>query len=53
MTLAASDQVDASLPIFRMVFAREPFWADLVPRLVRAEILPDDPDLLAKIDAQK
>ena len=53
VTLAAGGRVDASLPIFRSVFAREPFWADLVPRLVRAEILPDDAELLKKIDAQK
>ena len=53
VTLAANDQVDASLPIFRRVFAREPFWAELVPRLVPSGILPDDPQLLKKIDAQK
>ena len=53
VALAASGQVDASLSIFRSVFAREPFWAELVPRLVRAEILPDDAELLKKIDAQK
>ncbi len=53
VTLAAGGQVDASLPIFRAVFAREPFWAQLVPRLVRSEILPDDPALLEKIDAQR
>jgi len=53
VTLAANDQVEASLPIFRRVFAREPVWADLVERLVPAGILPDDPGLLEKIDAQK
>jgi len=53
VTLAACGRVDASLPIFRNVFAREPFWAQLVPRLVRAEILPDDPELLEKIESQK
>jgi uncharacterized Ntn-hydrolase superfamily protein len=53
VTLAASGQVDASLPIFRSVFAREPVWAELVPRLVPSGILPDDPELLKKIDAQK
>ncbi len=52
VTLAAGGQVDASLPIFREVFAREPFWADLVPRLVRSEILPDDDELLEKIESQ-
>ncbi len=53
VTLAASDQVEASLPIFRRVFAREPIWAELVPRLVPSGILPDDPGLLKRIDSQK
>ena len=53
VTLAASDQVEASLPIFRRVFAREPIWAELVPRLVPSGILPDDPELLKRIDSQK
>ncbi len=53
VTLAAGGKVDASLPIFRSVFAREPVWAELVSRLVRSEILPDDPELLGKIESQK
>ncbi len=53
VTLAASDQVEASLPIFRRVFAREPIWADLVGRLVPSGILPDDPALLERIDSQR
>ena len=52
MTLAAGDKLEASLPIFRRVFAREPIWADLVTRLVDAEILPDDKDLIERILAQ-
>ena len=52
VTLAAGDKLEASLPIFRRVFAREPIWADLVTRLVDAEILPDDKDLIERILAQ-
>ena len=52
VTLASSGEVDKSLPIFKRVFAREPIWAELVPRLVRSELLPDDPELIEKILAQ-
>ena len=38
-------------PIFRRVFAKEPYWADLVPRLPAAGQLPDDPALIARIVA--
>jgi len=38
-------------PIFRRVFAKEPHWADLVPRLPAAGQLPDDQALIAKIVA--
>jgi len=38
-------------PIFTRVFAKEPFWADLVPRLPAAGQLPDDKALVAKIVA--
>jgi hypothetical protein len=53
VTLAASGRADDALPIFRRVFAREPVYADLVPRLVPPGILPDDPGLLKRIDAQR
>ncbi len=52
VTLASSGEVEKSLPIFKRVFAREPIWAELVPRLVDAELLPDDPELIEKILAQ-
>jgi uncharacterized Ntn-hydrolase superfamily protein len=53
VTLAASGRVDEAVPIFRNVFAREPVWADLVPRLVPSGLLPDDPELLERIEAQR
>jgi uncharacterized Ntn-hydrolase superfamily protein len=51
VTLASVGREAAAAPIFRQVFAREPFWADLVPRLPAAGLLPDDPALVARIVA--
>lgn len=53
VSLANSGRVDESLPIFKEVFAKEPIWADLVPRLVGSGLLKDDPKLIAKIEAQR
>ena len=44
----AGDEAGA-LRIFAEVFAREPIWADLVPRLVTPGMLPDDPQAIARI----
>lgn len=52
VTLASSGEVEKSLPIFKRVFAREPIWAQLVPRLVKSELLPDDSELIEKILSQ-
>ena len=52
VTLVSSDRLNEALPIFKQVFDRESIWVDLVPRLVPAGLLPDDPDVIAKITAQ-
>ncbi|MGB2675563.1 MAG: DUF1028 domain-containing protein [Candidatus Acidiferrum sp.] len=52
VTLVTSGEVEAALPLFRKVFAREPKWAELVGRLPKADLLPDDPKLLERIKAQ-
>jgi uncharacterized Ntn-hydrolase superfamily protein len=52
VALAASDQPEASLPIFKSVFAREPRWIEVVPRLPPAGLIPDDSELLDQIRAQ-
>ena len=52
VSLVSAGQLDAALPIFADVFAKEPVWADLVPRLVHSGLLPDDPEILARIAAQ-
>jgi len=52
VTLASNGQVDKALPIFREVFAREPRWAELTPRLPAVGLLPKDPEILAQILAE-
>lgn len=52
-TLVASGKVDESLPIFKRVFAQEKNLADLVPRLVDAGLLTDDPAVIERILAQQ
>ncbi|MBI3758803.1 MAG: DUF1028 domain-containing protein, partial [Deltaproteobacteria bacterium] len=49
VTLASKGQVDAALPVFKGVFAREARWIELTPRLVKAGLLPDDPKLMERI----
>lgn len=49
VTLVTGKRVDEALPLFRKVFAREPKWAELVPRLPAADLLPADEQLLRRI----
>lgn len=49
VTLASIGRVEEALPIFRSVFAKNPAWADLVPRLPAAKLLPDDAALIRRI----
>jgi len=52
VSLVSSGRVEEALPIFRRVFEREPVWAQLVLRLVKAELLPDDPATIERILGQ-
>lgn len=49
ITMATAGKVEESLPIFHEVFTAEPRWLKLTPRLVKAGLLPDDPELLKTI----
>jgi len=49
VTLFVAGQEEKALPLFKDVFAREPRWARLVPRLPAAGLLPDDPQKIEKI----
>lgn len=51
VTLASVGRVDESLPLFAEAYRLRPEWKDLVPRLVPAQLLPDDPEMLEKIVA--
>ena len=52
VALANMGRVDESLPLFKKVFAMDRNWLDLTPRLPKAGLLPDDPQLIQKIVAQ-
>ncbi|MCZ6835212.1 MAG: DUF1028 domain-containing protein [Planctomycetota bacterium] len=49
VTMASSGRVDECLPLFKEVFAKEPIWAELVPRLVKSGLLPDDDAMITRI----
>jgi uncharacterized Ntn-hydrolase superfamily protein len=49
VTLASVGREADAAPIFRAVFAKEPYWADLVPRLPAAHLLPNDKGLIDRI----
>ncbi|MDR3682945.1 MAG: DUF1028 domain-containing protein [Geothrix sp.] len=52
VALASSGRREEALPLFKRVFAAEPFWKRLVPRLAAVDQLPKDPALLKAIEAQ-
>ena len=49
ISLASVDRVDEALPIFKDVFEKVPDLRDLIPRLVPAGLLPDNEELIKKI----
>jgi uncharacterized Ntn-hydrolase superfamily protein len=50
VTLASVGRVDESLPLFQKAFGMHPDWVILVPRLPAAGILPDDAELIGRIE---
>jgi uncharacterized Ntn-hydrolase superfamily protein len=49
VTLANTDRVEESLPLFRRAFAQDRNWAELVGRLPKAGQLPEDQKLIDRI----
>ena len=43
VSMYTNDRKPEALKLFRKVFAQEPVWADLVARLPKAGLFPDDP----------
>jgi uncharacterized Ntn-hydrolase superfamily protein len=50
VTLATTGSVEASLPMFRKVFASDPAWIELTRRLTKPGVIPDDDAGRALID---
>ena len=49
VTLVSVGEVDRSLPVFKGIFQEDDSWRTLVPRLVKSELLPDNPETIQKI----
>ena len=49
VTLASIGREAEAAAIFRQVFAKEPVWAELLPRLPAAGLFPNDPALIERI----
>ncbi len=49
VTLFGAGREQEALDLFKRVFAREPIWADVVPRVVPLGLLPDDADVIERI----
>jgi uncharacterized Ntn-hydrolase superfamily protein len=52
VALASNGHLKEALPIFREVFAKEPRWAELTPRLPGVDLLPKDPEMMKQIMEQ-
>ena len=53
VALANTGKVDDSLPVFAKAYRLYPKFRELVPRLAKVGLLPDDPTIIAKIVAAK
>jgi uncharacterized Ntn-hydrolase superfamily protein len=49
ISLVGAGQVERAIPFLRRAQAAHPRWADLVPRLTAAGLLPEDPALVARL----
>jgi uncharacterized Ntn-hydrolase superfamily protein len=53
LTMYTNGREAEGLKLFREVFAREPFWADLVPRLAKVGQFPNDQKKIDEVLKQK
>ena len=51
VALVNMNRTDEALPLFRRVFAADPNWRTLTPRLAKSGLIPDDPKLIQRIVA--
>lgn len=50
--MTTAGKLDAALPLFRRVFALDPIWRDLIPRLLKADLLPGDEEVIRRIKGE-
>jgi uncharacterized Ntn-hydrolase superfamily protein len=53
VSMYTNDRKPEGLKLFHEVFAKESFWADLVPRIAKAGLFPDDPKQIDEVVRQK
>src|SRR5262249_10506622 len=51
VSMYTNDRKPEALKIFRQVFAKEPIYSDLLKRLPKAGLFPDDPKQIAEVVA--
>jgi len=53
LTMYTNERRHEGLALFRDVFKRERRWVDLIPRLAKAGLFPDDPAQIAEVQRQQ
>jgi uncharacterized Ntn-hydrolase superfamily protein len=49
VSLVSVNRVDEAIPLFQKTFKMDPRWRELLRRLPKAGLLPDDPKLMARL----
>ncbi len=53
LTMYTNGREADALKLFREVFSRERLWVDLIPRLAKVGLFPDDPKKIAEVQRQR
>jgi uncharacterized Ntn-hydrolase superfamily protein len=53
LTMYTNGREAEGLKLFRTVFSRERLWVDLIPRLAKVGMFPDDPKKIEEVQRQK
>ena len=53
LTMYTNGREGEALKLFREVFSRERLWVDLIPRLAKVGLFPDDPKKIEEVQRQK
>ncbi|MEK7331124.1 MAG: DUF1028 domain-containing protein [Candidatus Eisenbacteria bacterium] len=53
LTMYTNGREAEALKLFREVFSRERLWVDLIPRLAKVGLFPDDPKKIDEVQRQK